>query len=133
MLRNLEKQKPVIVAGDLNVALSDLDMYDSMGECFEKGSCTMAEIESHYRVFPRSRYIDAFRHFHPTSRGYTFYAYFGGCRRKGKGLRIDYFMVDRRLEKYLKGYWVDTMRTGSDHLLIGADFEFDLTEMKSLF
>ena len=109
------------MAGDLNVALTDLDMFDAIGECYEKGSCSFAERRSHFDVFPRSVYIDAFRYFHPNDRGYTFYSYAGNYRAKGKGLRIDYVMVDRRLEAYLKNYWVDNDTVGSDHLTIGID------------
>lgn len=112
------------MAGDLNVALTTIDMWDPFGECYEKGSCTFAERVSHFNVFPREKYIDACRHFYPEDRMYTFYAYAGDCRKRGKGLRIDYFMVDRRLESNLKSFWLDDYQTGSDHLLFGIDLSF---------
>lgn len=87
----------MIVGGDLNVALTTIDMWDPLGVCFEMGSCTFLERTSNFRVFPRDIYLDACRFFYPDSVMYTFYAYAGDSRRKRKGLRIDYFMVDRRL------------------------------------
>lgn len=122
-LRGLEVVKPVIVAGDLNVMLTPMDCWDS-DECFGKASCTIEEITSHFEVFPRDKYIDAYRYIHPQGQDYTFYAYHKNHRSKGWGLRIDYFMVDVRLRNNIRFTWVDENVTGSDHLLIGLELSF---------
>ena len=63
-LRKLEAIKPVIVAGDLNVFLTPLDCWDPL-DCFGMASGTVEEINSHYDVFPRDKYVDAYRYLYP--------------------------------------------------------------------
>lgn len=106
-------------------------MWDPWGENYEMGSCTFAERSSFFSIFPQELYLDSCRCFYPDDVMYTFYAYAGNSRKKGRGLRLDYFMVDRRLMKYLRGFWVDESSVGSDHLLIGIDLEFPISLVSS--
>lgn len=89
------KGKPVILAGDLNVAHNDIDVYNAgMKHLVKQPGCTQRERESLSKLLTEARFVDAFRHFFPTASGQ--YTFFSGmnvvARPQNNGLRLDYFM-----------------------------------------
>lgn len=96
-LATLRSTKSVILAGDLNVAHTDLDVYNPEAKHLVKQpGCTQRERES-FALLLQSGFVDAFRHFFPTQKGC--YSFWSGmnvvARGENKGLRLDYFLCSQ--------------------------------------
>ncbi len=113
-LKGLDRQKPVILCGDLNVAHQEIDIRNvksNIGNSGftdeERGKMTMLLAEG---------FIDTFRHFHPTKEdAYSWWSYMSKVRERNIGWRIDYFIVSNRLDPLLKDATIHTDIMGSDH------------------
>lgn len=95
----LQESKPVVVTGDLNVAHSDIDIYNYFKPHLKKTSgCTQRERESMTAYLAETNSIDVFRHFHPESKAhYTFWSQMTKARGSNSGLRLDYFLCSKVL------------------------------------
>ncbi|KAL9644046.1 hypothetical protein ABK040_005514 [Willaertia magna] len=119
-LEKLEKKKPVIWTGDLNVALTEIDVYDPVGRENSAGF-TKEERES-TPIVKKSNppFIDTFRYFHKDEKSkFTYYGYKGNKREKKMGWRIDYFIVSEVLRERLVDSYILDEYYGSDHVPIG--------------
>jgi exodeoxyribonuclease III len=108
--------RPLIVAGDVNVCLTDLDVH-SPGLV---GTTHITEQErSRMRAVLDAGLVDAFRQLHPEERGYTWWDYRAGHFHKGIGLRLDLIMLSPDLAERLETCGIDRdFRKGpkpSDH------------------
>ena len=110
----LEKKKPVIYCGDLNVAHKEIDLknpktnHQNAGFTDEERACFSKVLESGY--------IDSFRFFYPDMKDiYSWWSYMFKSREKNAGWRIDYFVVSNKLEKKMQGAKIHTEIMGSDH------------------
>jgi exodeoxyribonuclease III len=107
---------PLIVAGDVNVCLTDLDVH-TPGLV---GTTHITEAErSRMRAVLDAGLVDAYRHLHPEERGYTWWDYRAGHFHKGIGLRLDLAMLSEDLAERLEACGIDRgFRKGpkpSDH------------------
>jgi len=116
-LKYLEKKKPVITCGDLNVAHKDIDLARPDANRGEAGF-TDEEREGFQKLLTAG-FIDTFRHFHKGPDNYTWWSYRGGARRRNVGWRIDYFCVSDSLEKKLHDAYILSDIMGSDHCPVG--------------
>ncbi|KAH0462315.1 hypothetical protein IEQ34_009890 [Dendrobium chrysotoxum] len=91
-MKELEKAKPVILAGDLNCAHEEIDIYDPVGNRRSAGF-TNEERESFQKNFLSRGFVDTFRRQHPGVVAYTYWGYRHGGRKTNKGWRLDYFLV----------------------------------------
>ena len=107
-------QKPIIIAGDLNVAPCAMDVYDP-SRLSRTADYTIAERESFVYHLTGSDFIDTWRHLHPNETAYTFYSYRGGMRAKKKGWRIDLALISSTLLRNLRHSEILTDYLGSDH------------------
>lgn len=113
-VRELDKAKPVILCGDLNVAHEEIDLKNPKANRGNSGFT--AEERGKMTEFLASGFIDAYRYFHPDASGqYTWWSYRAGCRERNIGWRIDYFIVSERLAPNLAGAAIHTDVLGSDH------------------
>ncbi len=113
-LVQLEKKKPVIFCGDLNVAHTENDLANPKANEGEHGF-TKEEREGLDKVVGAG-YIDTFRHFTPEGKGhYTWWSHFANSRARNVGWRIDYFFASKKLEKRLKNSTIHADILGSDH------------------
>ncbi len=110
----LEQKKPVIYAGDLNVAHKEIDLknpssnHHNAGFTDEERACLTRVLDSGY--------IDTFRHFYPDLAGvYSWWSYMFRAREKNAGWRIDYFIASQRLEDRLVSAAIHGDVMGSDH------------------
>ena len=94
-LKELDKKKPVILTGDLNVAHQEIDIYDSNGKQKISGF-TPEERRNFTELLENNRFVDTFRHFYPTEKKFSFWSTRGNMRPKGLGWRLDYFVVSQR-------------------------------------
>ena len=110
----LEKDKPVILCGDMNVAHKPIDLKNPKTNVNNAGF-TQQERDK-MTLLLESGYIDTFRHFHPEETGaYSWWSYMYHAREKNAGWRIDYFLASRRLEDKLVSACIHPEIMGSDH------------------
>ena len=114
----LEKKKPVIFCGDLNVAHTEIDLENPKANYNKNAGYTQKEIEGLERYID-SGYIDSFREFNKEPKNYTWWSYMFHARSKNIGWRIDYFMVSRKLKNKLKNAFILKDVMGSDHCPVG--------------
>ena len=113
-VKELEKKKPVIYAGDLNVAHKEIDLKNPKTNQKNAGF-TKEEREKMTRSI-ESGFVDSFRYFYPEQEGiYSWWSYRFKAREKNAGWRIDYFMVSESLKENMKSAKIHTDILGSDH------------------
>ena len=113
-LLGLDRQKPVIVCGDLNVAHKEIDLKNPKTNRQNAGF-TDQEREKMTTLL-QAGFIDTFRHFYPTLEGaYSWWSYRFQARAKNAGWRIDYFLTSQRLAPQLAGAAIHSDILGSDH------------------
>lgn len=111
---NLNKTKPVIVTGDLNVAHREIDIHNPKGNLKSSGF-TIEERNSFSKLLKDAKMIDTFRHFNPNKQIYSYWGYRFNLREKNKGWRIDYFLVPEKVINWVKKSGILTDVIGSDH------------------
>lgn len=113
-IKTLEKKKPVVFCGDLNVAHKEIDLARPKDNRRNAGF-TDEEREGANKIVDAG-YIDTFRHFYPDAVGeYTWWSNFQKARERNVGWRIDYFFVSPKLKKNLKSAAIHQDVMGSDH------------------
>lgn len=113
-LLELDKKKPVIVCGDLNVAHKEIDLKNPKTNRMNAGF-TDQEREK-FQLLLDSGFIDTFRFFYPDMESiYSWWSYRFKAREKNAGWRIDYFLASKRLANKLTGAKIHTEIYGSDH------------------
>jgi len=120
-LKNLEKSKPVIVCGDLNVAHKPVDLARPKANYNKYAGYMQEEIDGMDR-FVEGGFADTFRRLHPdeTDR-YSWWSYRAGVRSKNIGWRIDYFLVSESFLPSVKNAFILEEITGSDHCPVGIE------------
>ncbi|HTR01275.1 MAG TPA: exodeoxyribonuclease III [Candidatus Acidoferrum sp.] len=113
-LKQLEKKKPVIVCGDLNVANTELDLARPK-ENYNKNAGYMQEEIDGINAILAADFVDSFRHLHPTTKKYSWWSYRGGARERDVGWRIDYFLTSKSLSPRIKHVDILKHVEGSDH------------------
>ncbi len=117
-LKELEKKKPVIFCGDLNVAHREIDLKNPKTNRKNAGF-TDEEREKFSRLLAGG-FIDTFRYFYPDQEGvYSWWSYRFKAREKNAGWRIDYFLVSGSLRDCLEDALIYTDVYGSDHCPVG--------------
>lgn len=121
-IKALEEDKPVIYAGDLNVARLEIDIKNPKTNRRNAGF-TDEEREKIENVL-KNGFIDTFRYFYPDKEGiYSWWSYRFKARERNAGWRIDYFIVSKSLEGRLIDAKIHTDITGSDHCPVELDFK----------
>lgn len=121
-LKQLEKSKPVIFCGDLNVAHEEIDIKNPKTN--HKNAGFTDEERAKFTELLDAGFIDTFRYFYPDAEGiYSWWSYRFHAREKNAGWRIDYFCVSRSLEDKLADAKILTAITGSDHCPIELDLK----------
>lgn len=113
-LLTLNKDKGVIVCGDLNVAHTEIDLKNPKTNVKNAGF-TPEEREKFTKLLDAG-FIDTFRYFNPDLTGvYSWWSYRFNARKNNSGWRIDYFLVSKDLKKYLVSAKIHNDIFGSDH------------------
>ena len=113
-VKELEKKKPVIFCGDLNVAHREIDLKNPKTNHHNAGF-TDEERQKFDQLIDHG-FIDTFRFFYPDlTDAYSWWSYRFKAREKNTGWRIDYFMVSESLKDRLKGAAIHSQIMGSDH------------------
>ena len=120
-LKALDKKKPVIVCGDLNVAHEEIDIKNPKTNRRNAGFTD--EEREKMTILINDGFIDTFRTLHPDQVTYSWWSYRFHAREKNAGWRIDYFLTSERLRPRITDAKIHTEIMGSDHCPIELDLE----------
>jgi exodeoxyribonuclease-3 len=119
-LKDLEKAKPVIVCGDLNVAHKPVDLARP-AENYNKAAGYMQEEIDGMNRLTGGGLADTFRRLYPEATGrYSWWSFRANARAKNIGWRIDYFLVSESFLPSIKEAFILENITGSDHCPVGV-------------
>ena len=119
-VNELDKVKPVIITGDLNVAHNEIDLKNPSTNRRSAGFTD--EERGKMTELLASGYIDTFRYFYPEKTGaYSWWSYRFKAREKNAGWRIDYYIVSERLKERLESADIHSDVMGSDHCPVELD------------
>jgi len=119
-VKDLEKKKPVIFCGDLNVAHKEIDLKNPSTNHRNAGF-TDEEREGFSNIIDAG-FIDTFREFFQEGEYYTWWSYMFQARQRNIGWRIDYFCISSILKDNLKDAFILEKVMGSDHAPIGIEY-----------
>lgn len=109
----LDKMKPVIICGDMNVAHNEIDLKNPKTNHQNAGFSD--EERQKFTELLAAGFCDTFRTLHPDDQIYSWWSYRFHAREKNTGWRIDYFVVSERLMPSVKSARIHTEIYGSDH------------------
>lgn len=116
-LQRLERKKPVVFCGDLNVAHTEIDLANPKANVGNHGFTP--EERAGFDNFIKHGFLDSFREFHREGGHYTWWSQIGNARRRNVGWRIDYFCLSAVLRPRLQKAFILPEVTGSDHCPVG--------------
>lgn len=121
-VKKLDKIKPVIICGDLNVAHQEIDLKNPKSN---KGNAGFSDEErAKFTELLEAGFTDVFRYLNPDVTGaYTWWSYRFNGRATNAGWRIDYFLTSDRLRDKINGISIYDHVLGSDHCPVMLDIE----------
>lgn len=118
----LNKKKPVIVCGDLNVAHQEIDLKNPKSN--HKNAGFTNEEREKMTVLLNAGFVDSWRYFNPNVEGvYSWWSYRFQARAKNAGWRIDYFLVSNDVRDKMTDAKIHTSIMGSDHCPVELDID----------
>ncbi|MBC8096666.1 MAG: exodeoxyribonuclease III [Akkermansiaceae bacterium] len=112
-LKKLEKRKPVIFCGDLNVAHTEIDLTNPKANVKNHGFTP--EERAGFTALVKAGFVDTFREFEKAGGHYTWWSPMSNARARNVGWRIDYFLISPALRPHLKRAAILPHVLGSDH------------------
>ncbi len=120
-VKQLEKSKPVVFCGDLNVAHTEDDLANPKPNRGKKGFTD--EERAGFQAFVDAGFIDTLRMFKQGNGHYTWWSHFAKSRERNVGWRIDYFLVSETLRSSVKAADIHASQLGSDHCPISVTLD----------
>ena len=120
-LKELEKNKPVVFCGDLNVAHKEIDLKNPKNN--KKNAGFTNEERAGFENYMHSGFIDTFRMFNQEPEHYTWWSYMFNSRAKNVGWRIDYFCISECIKNKLQKSIILPEIMGSDHAPISIEID----------
>ncbi len=120
-LQTLERRKPVIFGGDLNVAHTELDLARPRQNVGARGFTP--EERAGFEAFVQAGFRDTFRELEPGGGHYTWWSVTTGARARNIGWRIDYFLMSAGLRPRLREAFIRPATMGSDHCPVGIEID----------
>ena len=119
-LMELDKGKPVVLCGDLNVAHQEIDLKNPGPN---RGNAGFSDQERQKMTeLLSSGFADTFRTLHPDVTGaYSWWSYRFNARKNNAGWRIDYFIVSQRLMEKVTDAFIRPEIEGSDHCPVALE------------
>lgn len=124
-LSDLNKNKPVIMCGDLNVAHQEIDLKNPKNN--RKNAGFTDEERGKMTQLLEAGFTDTYRFLYPDTTGaYSWWSYMGKAREKNVGWRIDYFIVSNDIKNKIKEAKIYPEVMGSDHCPVGLECDIKL-------
>lgn len=122
-IQTLDRMKPVIVCGDMNVAHEEIDLKNPKPNMGNPGFSN--EEREKFTQLLDAGMTDTFRFLYPDLEGaYSWWSYRFNARANNAGWRIDYFLCSDRLRERITKAYICPEITGSDHCPVGLDLEW---------
>lgn len=118
---DLQKKKPVIYCGDMNVAHTEDDLANPKPNRGKKGFTE--EERTGFDNWLGAGFVDTFRMFTQGNGHYTWWSHFANSRARNVGWRIDYFLVSEGLKDRVKSAKIEAQQMGSDHCPISIELK----------
>lgn len=118
---DLQKNKPVVYCGDMNVAHTEDDLANPKPNIGKKGFT--AEERKGFDDWLAAGFVDTFRMFKQGNGYYTWWSHFANARTRNVGWRIDYFLVSEVLKSKVKQAEIHPKQMGSDHCPISITLD----------
>ena len=118
-LKKLERHKPVIFCGDLNVSHKEIDLKNFKAN--KKNAGFTIEERAGFDAFVAAGFVDTFREFETAAGHYTWWSNRLNARARNIGWRIDYFLISKSLRPRLKKAFIMPDVMGSDHCPVGIE------------
>lgn len=120
-LVKLDKVKPVVLCGDLNVAHKEIDLKNPKANLRNPGFTI--EERTKFQALLDAGFIDSYRFLYPDTVKYTWWSYRFNARANNAGWRIDYFVISEKLKNAIKEVKLLNEIEGSDHCPVEIDLE----------
>ena len=121
-INELNKTKPVVVTGDLNVAHNEIDLKNPASNRKNPGFTDEERVKMTELL--ASGYVDSFRYLYPDKTGaYSWWSYRFNARKNNAGWRIDYYIVSDSIKDKIKAAEIHSEIMGSDHCPVELDIE----------
>ena len=121
-INELNKTKPIVVTGDLNVAHNEIDLKNPASN--RKNPGFTDEERAKMTELLASGYVDSFRYLYPDKTGaYSWWSYRFNARKNNAGWRIDYYIVSDSIKDKIKAAEIHSEIMGSDHCPVELDIE----------
>ncbi len=120
-LKRLDSEKPVVLAGDLNVAHQEIDLKNPANNRRNAGFTD--EEREKFTALLSEAFTDTFRTLYPDTVKYTWWTYRFGARKRNAGWRIDYFVVSERFMAHVVDSRIHDEIHGSDHCPISLTLD----------
>ena len=123
-LQDLDRTKPVIACGDLNVAHEEIDLKNPATNHGNPGFSD--EERGKFTELLAAGFLDSFRDQHPDQVAYSWWSYRMRARERDVGWRIDYFVASRRLRDQILSTTIHSDIFGSDHCPVGLEMDISV-------
>ncbi|MBO5135803.1 MAG: exodeoxyribonuclease III [Clostridia bacterium] len=120
-IKSLDKVKPIVLCGDLNVAKEEIDLKNPKTNRMNAGFTD--EEREKMRILLSSGFTDSFRFLHPEEEKYSWWSYRFNARANNAGWRIDYFIVSDRIKDKIKSAEIHNDIVGSDHCPVSIEID----------
>lgn len=121
-LSELDKLKPVVLCGDLNVAHNEIDLKNPKTNVGNPGFSD--EERGKFGELLEAGFTDSFRYLYPDKTdAYSWWSYRAAARSRNVGWRIDYFVVSKSLDNKIKEATIHADILGSDHCPVGIELD----------
>lgn len=112
-VKDLDKKKPVVLCGDMNVAHNEIDLARPKANIGNPGFSD--EERADFNTLLNNGFVDIWRHQHPEEEKYSWWSYRANARANNVGWRIDYFLCSKRFVNEIKSSRILNEIMGSDH------------------
>ncbi|XFA98943.1 exodeoxyribonuclease III [Candidatus Izemoplasma sp. B36] len=120
-IKRLDKEKPVVLCGDLNVAHKEIDLKNPKANLRNPGFSI--EERTKFQDLLDAGFIDTYRYLNPDKVKYTWWSYRFNARKNNSGWRIDYFVVSDRIKELVENVELRNDIYGSDHCPVEIDIK----------
>ncbi len=119
-VKDLEKSKPVLFCGDLNVAHNDIDLTNPKANIGKHGFTN--EERTGFDTFETAGFVDTFRTAHPdTTDAYSWWTHWANARARNVGWRIDYWLASASISSQITSAAIHPEVLGSDHCPVSIE------------
>ena len=130
-IKKLDRQKPVIFCGDLNVAHNEIDLKNPKTNRLNAGFSD--EERQKMTNLLGSGFVDSFRYLYPDKTdAYTWWSYMFQARERNIGWRIDYFILSERIKNRIRDCVFYPMTMGSDHCPVALELDYSTINEKEI-